>query len=67
MAGDPLGGLLLEPSDLYRMARQVVALADDACGGRVVALLEGGYDPPRLGRGAVAVIRGLAGLEEPAA
>jgi acetoin utilization deacetylase AcuC-like enzyme len=49
------------------MARQVVTLADDACGGRVVAVLEGGYDPPRLGRGAVAVIRGLAGLEEPAA
>jgi len=65
MAGDPLGGLLLEPEDFYEMTRRVVDLAERACDGRVLALLEGGYDPPRLGRGAVAVIRGLAGLEGP--
>ena len=65
MAGDPLGGLLLEPEDLWQMTRRVVELADETCGGRVVALLEGGYDPPRVGLGAVAVIRGLAGLEDP--
>jgi acetoin utilization deacetylase AcuC-like enzyme len=63
MAGDPLGGLLLEPEDLYTMTRRVVELAQRHCQGRVLALLEGGYDPPRLGQGAVAVIRGLAGLE----
>ncbi len=65
MAGDPLGGLLLEPADLYAMTRRVVELAEEACDGRVLAVLEGGYDPPRLGQGAVAVIRGLAGLEAP--
>ncbi|HSH75648.1 MAG TPA: histone deacetylase [Longimicrobiales bacterium] len=65
MAGDPLGGLLLEPDDLYAMTRRVVELAEEACDGRVLAVLEGGYDPPRLGQGAVAVIRGLAGLEAP--
>jgi acetoin utilization deacetylase AcuC-like enzyme len=65
MAGDPLGGLLLEPEDFWTLTRGVVDLADDACGGRVLALLEGGYDPPRLGLGAVAVLRGLAGLEAP--
>ena len=65
MAGDPLGGLLLEPSDLHTMTRALVELADDLCDGRVVALLEGGYDPKRLGDGAVAVVRALAGLESP--
>ena len=63
MAGDPLGGLLLEPEDLHAMTREVVEAAESACGGRVVALLEGGYAPARLGAGAVAVIRGLAGIE----
>lgn len=67
MAGDPLGGLLLEPDDLYRMTLDVVDVARTHCDGRVLALLEGGYDPTRVGQGAVAVIRGLAGLEGPAA
>ncbi len=66
MAGDPLGGLLLEPEDLHEMTRRLVGIADELCDGRVLALLEGGYDPARLGHGAVAVIRGLAGLEGPA-
>lgn len=63
MAGDPLGGMLLEPEDFHRMTRRVVNLAAEHAGGRVVALLEGGYDPARTGDGAVAVIQGLAGLE----
>jgi acetoin utilization deacetylase AcuC-like enzyme len=62
MAGDPLGGLLLEPEDFHRMTRLLVERAGTTCGGRVVALLEGGYDPARLGAGTVAVLRGLAGL-----
>jgi len=65
MAGDPLGQLLLEPSDLYDMTRHVMDVAAGRCNGRVVTLLEGGYDPKRLGEGAVAVIRALAGLEAP--
>jgi acetoin utilization deacetylase AcuC-like enzyme len=65
MAGDPLGGLLLEPYDLYRMTRTVLDVAARSCERRVVAVLEGGYDPKRLGAGAVAVIRALAGLEGP--
>ncbi len=65
MAGDPLGDLRLEPSDLYAMTCHVVDVAAGGCGGRVVALLEGGYDPKRLGEGAVAVIRALSGLEAP--
>jgi acetoin utilization deacetylase AcuC-like enzyme len=65
MAEDPLGGMLLEPDDLYVMTRRIVEDAAADCDGKVVALLEGGYNPPRLGPGVVAVIRGLAGLEKP--
>lgn len=65
MAGDPLGGFLLEPEHLHSMTRHLLETAGERCGGRVVALLEGGYDPKRLGDGAVAVIRALAGLDAP--
>jgi len=64
LAGDPLGGLMLEPDDLHAMTRFVVEEAASMCDGRVVALLEGGYDPARLGQGALSVIRALAGLED---
>ena len=62
LAGDPLGGLLLEPEDLHAMASSLAERAGAACGGRVVALLEGGYDPPRTARAAVSVVRAMAGL-----
>jgi len=64
LAGDPLGGLLLEPSDFHVMTRSLMARADQACGGRLVALLEGGYDPKRTGLAAVAVIRAMADIME---
>jgi len=67
LAGDPLGAQLLEPEDFHRMTREVVEGAASACGGRVVAVLEGGYEPARLGRATVEVVRGLAGLEPQAA
>jgi len=64
LAGDPLGGLALEPADFHRLTRALRARADEQCDGRVVALLEGGYDPKRTGLAAVAVIRALAGITE---
>lgn len=65
MAGDPLGGMLLEPDDLHAITRRLVDLAEEHCGGRMVTFLEGGYVPKRLGQGVVAVIRALADLEVP--
>ena len=62
MAGDPLGDMLLEPEDLHAMTRYLIEGVASGCHGRVVALLEGGYEPPRLGVGAVAVVRALANL-----
>ncbi len=64
LAGDPLGGLLLEPADLHWMTSEVKRRAAEWCSGRVVALLEGGYDPVRTGRGTTAVLRALAELPE---
>jgi acetoin utilization deacetylase AcuC-like enzyme len=64
LAGDPLGGLLLEPEDMHTLTRLVMARSREACAGRLVACLEGGYHPVRTGLGAVAVIRALAGIDE---
>jgi acetoin utilization deacetylase AcuC-like enzyme len=65
LAGDPLGGMLLEPGDFHALARRVLDWADRSCGGRVVAVLEGGYEPRRTGAAAVATIRALARVEAP--
>ena len=61
LAGDPLGGLTLEPPDLHTMTR--ILMEDGAgAGGRLVVALEGGYVPHRAADGAVQVVRALAGL-----
>ncbi len=65
MAGDPLGGLLLEPADLHAMTRLVLDHAAGKAGGRVVAVLEGGYAPARVGQGVVGVLAALTGVTWP--
>jgi acetoin utilization deacetylase AcuC-like enzyme len=63
LAGDPLGGLPLEPEDLHAMTRLVMDLAARTAAGRVVCVLEGGYAPPRVAQGVRSTLRALAGLE----
>jgi len=63
LSGDPLGDQMLEPLDFHEMTREVLDLAAQACGGRVVSVLEGGYDPTRLGEASVQMMRALAGIE----
>jgi acetoin utilization deacetylase AcuC-like enzyme len=58
LAGDPLGGLLLEPADLHTMTRAIADLTSTP----LAIVLEGGYAPARVAEGVVAVIRALAGL-----
>ncbi len=65
LAGDPLGGMGLEPDDFHALMTRVLAWADAACGGRVVAVLEGGYHPRRTGEAAVSTLRALARLAPP--
>ncbi|MEX0936046.1 MAG: histone deacetylase, partial [Gemmatimonadota bacterium] len=60
LAGDPLASLSLEPEDFAELTREVSGWADAVCGGRVVAVLEGGYDPARTGRAVGKTLRALA-------
>jgi acetoin utilization deacetylase AcuC-like enzyme len=43
------------------LARSVVRVADDHADGRVVAFLEGGYDPPALAASVVATLAAIDG------
>jgi acetoin utilization deacetylase AcuC-like enzyme len=45
---DPIGSLGLEVEDFVRLTRTVLDVASEHAGGRVVSLLEGGYNPARL-------------------
>ena len=63
LAGDPLGGLLLEPRDLYEMTQEVMDHARTTAEGRIAVVLEGGYAPVRVGAGVVATLRALAKLD----
>ena len=62
LAGDPLGGMLLEPRDLHRITVRLREATRATAGGRMVVALEGGYAPARVGKGVVAVLRALCGL-----
>lgn len=45
---DPVGSLGLETEDFSRLTQTVLGVAREHAGGRVVSLLEGGYNPTRL-------------------
>src|SRR5215813_1433785 len=47
--GDPLGQLLLSDDDFVQMTRVVKQWADEACAGRIVSCMEGGYNLETLG------------------
>jgi acetoin utilization deacetylase AcuC-like enzyme len=47
-AADPIGSLGLETEDFAELTRVVRSVTDDYAGGRIVSLLEGGYNPPVL-------------------
>ncbi|CAN5453487.1 histone deacetylase family protein [soil metagenome] len=46
---DPLGQLQLEDTDFVSMTKTVKAWANEACAGRIVSCLEGGYNLETLG------------------
>jgi acetoin utilization deacetylase AcuC-like enzyme len=56
---DPLGGLNLVEADYAWITRELCALADRHAQGRVVSVLEGGYDLAALGRCAVAHLEAM--------
>jgi acetoin utilization deacetylase AcuC-like enzyme len=46
---DPLGHLRLEDSDFNKMTQAVKQWADEACEGRIISCMEGGYNLETLG------------------
>lgn len=56
---DPLGGLALVEEDFYWATQQFMRVADEYAEGRVVSVLEGGYNLEALGQSAVAHMRAL--------
>jgi acetoin utilization deacetylase AcuC-like enzyme len=64
-AHDPLGGMRLTESGFAAFTERLSDLAAAHCDNRLVAILEGGYDPPALARSVAATLRVLDG--EPAA
>ncbi len=59
---DPLGQLQLTCAGYSRLASTLVGLADELCGGQVLAVLEGGYDAEVLAAGVESVACALARL-----
>jgi acetoin utilization deacetylase AcuC-like enzyme len=56
---DPLGGLALVEADFAWATAEIAGLARDQCGGRLISVLEGGYDLGALGRSAAAHVKAL--------
>ena len=62
---DPLAGMRVTHAGFAQMARRLRALADATTGGKLVALLEGGYDLEGLAGGMTAVLTALTTSVEP--
>ena len=58
-AGDPLGRFTLTDRDFADLTRAAMEIADRYAGGRVVSVLEGGYNPEGLARAAAAHVEAL--------
>jgi acetoin utilization deacetylase AcuC-like enzyme len=56
---DYLGNFTVTDKGFTRLTRLIVQLADTHCGGRVISLLEGGYNPSGQARGVYAHLKAL--------
>jgi acetoin utilization deacetylase AcuC-like enzyme len=57
--GDPLGQLLLTDQDFVQMTRVAKEWAAEACGGRLISCMEGGYNFDTLGETVRAHVQAL--------
>lgn len=65
-ADDPLGDLRLQYDDYHWIGKVIHELAEECCAGRVVAMLEGGYNLMALARSVEAFLQPFFGEEFPA-
>lgn len=56
---DDMAQFNLTETDYHWIAQELKALAEHHCEGRIVAMLEGGYDHSSLGRSVVAFLKGM--------
>jgi acetoin utilization deacetylase AcuC-like enzyme len=56
---DPLTALGLSSAGFYRLSKKLVELAEHYCQGRIVFVLEGGYNPRNVANGVDAVFSAL--------
>jgi acetoin utilization deacetylase AcuC-like enzyme len=61
---DPITMLGLSTAGYLSLAHKVIALAEEYCNGKIVFVLEGGYDALNLARGVEAVFAALTGNGE---
>jgi acetoin utilization deacetylase AcuC-like enzyme len=62
LAGAPLGSLALSPADYHPLTTALRQRAEEICGGRLVTVLEEGYDAAATGRAVVQHLHALASL-----
>lgn len=62
-AADPLGTMAVTASGFRDMAAQLVDIAEDVCGGRLVFSHEGGYSPVYVPFCGLAVLEAMSGVE----
>ena len=56
---DPITSLGLSTRGFYEVSKKLVETADEFCGGRIVFVLEGGYDPANVANGVASVFDAL--------
>jgi acetoin utilization deacetylase AcuC-like enzyme len=61
---DPITSLGLSTQGYLMLAKKVIALAEEHCRGKIVFVLEGGYDPVNVAHGAEAVFVAATGRGE---
>jgi len=61
---DPITMLGLSTAGYFRLAKKVMALAEEYCDGKIVFVLEGGYDPTNVANGVGAVFAAATGKGE---
>ena len=58
---DPLTSLGLSSAGFFHISKRLVEMAAEHCSGKIVFVLEGGYDPTNVANGVGAVFAALAG------
>ena len=61
---DPLTSLGLSTNGYYSISKKLVELAGEVCGGKIMFVLEGGYDPWNVSNGVKAVFNALTDMEQ---